>query len=417
MLGYHDHPSSGEEHLTAAARRPLRHCMIVDNGYPDIRVEREASALLARGHEVDVICVRSGNEPRREVIEGVTIYRGPIRRQRGMSLPRQMMEYASFTMWAAAKLIQLDARRRYDVVQAHNVPDFIILAALPAKLTGRPIVLDLHDLMPEFFASRFGGRMDGWRVRLVRLQERLSIGFADHAITVTDLWRDSLVERGFDRERIEVVMNTPDESVYARREPRVVQGDTVTLMHHGTITHRYGIDLLVRAVGLARDRTPLRLVLHGKGEMVPAIEDLIEELDLGDTIDFSNDRWSSAELAATIGSADIGVVPNRNDVFTDGILPTKLMEYVAIGVPAIVARSSAAQRYFSADMVRFVEPGDVEAMADAIVELARDPELRLRLARNAQAFTDEHPWRVEAERYTRLIEHLAASRGRGAPPS
>lgn len=391
--------------------------MIVDNAYPDPRVEREARALIARGHAVDVICVRSGTEPRCEVIEGVTIYRGPIRRQRGMSLPRQLVEYASFTIWAAAKLTQLHASRRYDVVQAHNVPDFIIFAAFPAKLTGRPIVLDLHDLMPEFFASRFGGRMDGWRVRLVRLQERLSIGFADHAITVTDLWRDSLVERGFDRERIEVVMNTPDEEIYARREPRLGSGERVTVMHHGTMTHRYGIDVLVRAVSLARDRIPLRVILHGRGEMVPAITRLIEELDLADTIDFSNDRWSSEELTATIGRADIGVVPNRNDVFTDGILPTKLMEYVALGVPAIVARSSATERYFSDEMVRYVEPGDVEAMADAIVELARDPELRLRRARNAQAFTHEHPWTVEAARYTRLIEQLAAPRGRGAPQS
>lgn len=402
--------------MTAASRR-LRHCMIVDNSYPDIRVEREGRALAARGHEVDVICARAGDEPRHEVIDGISVHRLPVHRQRGRGLARQMIEYVAFTAWAAAELLRLHWRRRYDVVQVHNVPDFIVFAALPAKLSGRPVVLDLHDLMPEFFASRFGGRMDGTKVRLVRWLERLSIGFADQVITVTDLWRSSLVERGFEPDRIAVVMNAPDESLYARREPELRSGPPVTVIYHGTLTHRYGIDLLIRAVDEARSRIPLRLLLHGRGEMVPEIERLIEELRLGDTIDFTTTRLSSADLADKIASADIGVVPNRNDVFTDGILPTKLMEYAALGVPAIVARSRAAEQYFSDEMVHYVPPGDVTSIADAIVELGNDPERRLQLARQAQAFTNEHPWTAEAEVYTRLIERLAAGRGRDAPLS
>ena len=403
--------------MNAAPARRLRHCMIVDNSYPDIRVEREGRALVARGHEVDVICARIGDEPRYEVIDGITVHRLPVRRQRGMGLARQMIEYVAFTAWAAAELVRLHLRRRYDVVQVHNVPDFIVFAALPAKLSGRPVVLDLHDLMPEFFASRFGGRMDGAKMRLVRWLERISIGFADQVITVTDLWRESLVERGFDRGRIAVVMNVPDETLYARREPQLRAGTPLTVMYHGTLTHRYGIDLLIRAVDEARTRIPLRLVLHGRGEMVPEIERLIDELGLGDTIDFTTTRLSSADLADKIAAADLGVVPNRNDVFTDGILPTKLMEYAALGVPAIVARSSATELYFSDEMVRYVAPGDAAAIADAIVELGNDPQRRLEMATRAQHFTSEHPWSAEAAGYTRLIETLAARRGRDAPQS
>ncbi len=72
----------------------------------------------------------------------------------------------------------------------HNLPDFLVFSALPTKLRGVPVILDLHDLMPEFFAGRFGsGRAAAWIGRLVRLQERVSCRFADHVITVSEHWR------------------------------------------------------------------------------------------------------------------------------------------------------------------------------------------------------------------------------------
>lgn len=390
--------------------------MIVDNSYPDPRVEREARALVARGHIVDVICARSGDQPAREVVDGATVYRLPVRRRRGAGVGSQVLEYSLFTAWAAAKLLLLGRRRRYDVVHVHNVPDFLVAAAIPAKLRGARVVLDLHDLMPEFYASRFGGSMRSLPVRLVRWQERLSAALADRLITVTRLWRDSLVARGRDPEKVSVVMNLPDEAIYAPRAPRVGPAGDVTVIYHGTLTHRYGVDLLVRALAAARSRIPLRGIIHGRGEIVDDLSALIEELGLSDIVHLSRTPLPAAELAAMIASADIGVVPNRNDIFTDGILPTKLMEYAALGIPAVVARSSATSEYFDEGMVRYVEPGDVQAMADAIVDLALDPEGRCEMASRAQAFTRDHPWSAEAERFVTLIETLA-SRGRRATDS
>jgi glycosyltransferase involved in cell wall biosynthesis len=381
--------------------------MIVDNSWPDVRVEREARALVARGHHVDVICARTGDEPRTERIDGVHVRRVPVRRRRGGGLAVQLFEYVSFTFWAAAELLRLQLRRRFDVVQVHNVPDFLVLAALPAKVSGTAVLLDLHDLMPEFFASRFNGRLDTPAVRLVTAQERLSRRMADAVITVTEDWRATLVARGADPRTTSVVLNSPDEGLYARRNPRTAPNNPIVVVYHGTITHRYGIDLLVRAFAIARQRVPMRLLLHGRGELLPDVRRLIDELGITDVVTLSTEMVPAAELARLVSTADIGVVPNRNDVFTDGILPTKLMEYAALGIPAVVSRSSATTTYFTDDMVRHVEPGDLEALADAIVELAGDAELRQSLARNAQRFTEAHPWAAEAARYVALVEGLA----------
>lgn len=389
----------------------MRHCMIVDNYYPDIRVEREARALVRRGHTVEVICLRNEGDLARERIGRIIVRRVPVRRQRGMGLAAQSVEYLAFAAWAFALVSVLHLRRKFDVVQVHNVPDFLVLSALVPKLTGARVLLDLHDLMPEFFASRFGGRMDGLPVRLVRWQERMSTAFADRVLTVTELWRGTLVERGLAPEKVDVVMNLPDDGLFRRRAPEVRRApDPITVLYHGTLTHRYGVDQLVRAVASIGDRLPLRLIVHGRGELVPELEALVARLGIGHRVTMSTELLPTAALPDLIAQADIGVVPNRNDVFTDGILPTKLMEYAALGIPAVVARSTATTAYFDDSMVRYVEPNDVSALAVAIEELARDPDRRLALARSAQSFTDQYGWSREAERYVDIVEEMVPSR-------
>lgn len=387
--------------------------MIVDNYYPDIRVERQARALVRRGHEVDVICLRGAGEAKRDTVDGVRLHRVPIRRQRGMGLRSQGLEYLSFLVYAAALVTVLHGRRRFDVVQAHNVPDFLVFAGTVPKLRGARLMLDLHDLMPEFFASRFGGEMRTIPVRAVQLQERLSTGFADHVLTVTELWRETLIERGLDARKVDVVMNLPDDRLFARREPRVGERGPVTIIYHGTLTHRYGVDLLVRAFARMARSTDDRLIIHGRGELIPDLETLIAELGIGSQVRLSTELLPTAALPDLIAQADIGVVPNRWDVFTDGILPTKLMEYAALGIPAVVSRTAATTAHFDDTMVSYVPPGDPDALAAALARLAEDPAGRVELARNAQVFSDRHRWEVEADRYVDIVEKIASRRPPG----
>jgi glycosyltransferase involved in cell wall biosynthesis len=363
--------------------RVLRHCMVVDNHYPDIRVEREANALIERGHRVDIICLRTPGTSRVERIGRLTIYRLPVSRRRGASAVTQLWEYTAFLAWATAMVTLRHLKARYDVVQVHNVPDFLVFSAGFAKATGAAVLLDLHDLMPEFFASRFGGDLRGPLARLVLLQERAAI---------------------------HVVMNVPDERRFPIREPLTRSDGPVTVVYHGTLTRRYGLDILLTAFADARARHPMRLLIHGRGEFADDARRLANDLGLGDAVTFSNALLTTDELAALIGQGDIGVVPNRNDILTDGILPTKLMEYAALGIPGIVSRSTAVASYFTDDMVRFVEPGNSDDLADALVELAAHPEERAALARNAQRFSREHRWSDQAAAYVDLVERLADAR-------
>lgn len=373
-----------------------RHCMVVHNYYPhsETRVIREAQALIEHGYEVDVLCLRAANEPAIDTDAGVTVYRLPVKRHKGSGASVQLLEYLLFFSLAFAKLAVLHRRRRYAVVQIHNLPDFLVFAGLVPKLTGARVILDIHDLMPEFYASRFRTSLASWPVRLVGVQEQLSCRFADHVISVTDLWRDTLVGRGLPANKTSVVMNVADGRIFQRQPVEPASGSTgecFRLIYHGTLSQRYGIDLLLRAVDVVRHQVPhIRLLIHGRGEYLATLQRLAAELSLDAHVQFSTQSLPTADLPRMIQTADIGVVPYQRDVFTDGILPTKLMEYVALGVPVIAARTPAIASYFNDSMVQFFKPGDVQSLAGAILALHNDRQRREALAHNADTFNQQH---------------------------
>jgi glycosyltransferase involved in cell wall biosynthesis len=396
-------------------KKHRRHCMVVHAYYPigETRVERQAHALLAQGTEVDLICLCNVGEPARATVDGVEVYRLPVRRHAsGVAL--RFLEYLNFFVVAFTCLARLHLRRRYDVVQVHNLPDFLVFVALFPKLTGAGVILDLHDLMPEFYAERYHQPWNSLAVRLMRWQERLACRFADHILTVTELWRHTLIERGQPADKVTVVMNVADDRIFRRDVAVDAAGDDgrFRLIYHGTVDERYGLDLALRAINRLRRTAPdIHLTIHGGGEHRRALVSLVDELGLQDHVQFSTHFVPTAELPKIIKRADLGIVPYRNGVFTGGILPTKLMEYAALGIPAVVARTPAAAAYFDETIVQFFTPGDVDELADCILTLYRDRSRLAQLARKIGKFNEQYNWPNQRVVYLRLVDRLLESKG------
>jgi glycosyltransferase involved in cell wall biosynthesis len=393
--------------------------MVVHAYYPlgETRVEREALALRDRGVEVDVVCLQKPGEPREDVVDGVTVYRVPISRRKGSGVLMQSLEYLEFFILALGRVTSLHLRRRYAVVQAHNLPDFLVFTALVPRLTRARVILDLHDLMPEFYMERFGRGMNSPQVLLVRAQEWISCKFADQIITVTDQWRQALVERGQPHKKITVVMNVADERAF---NPSVVPDRGLgrkkgfRLIYHGNIDQRYGLDLAVQAIDRIRRELPdVHLTIHGGGGYRDAIEAMVERAKLRDHIDITREFVPTPVLAKRIKAADLAIVPYRDGIFTGAILPTKLMEYAALGLPVIAARTPTISRYFDESMVEFFVPGDVQGLAEGIIRLYHDRDRLDRLGRNISAFTRQWPWRRQRAEYMDLVDRLTV----GAQPS
>jgi glycosyltransferase involved in cell wall biosynthesis len=383
--------------------------MVVHANYPvgETRVQRQALALVDAGFEVDVICLRGDGEPKRQTVEGVNVRRLPVDRRRGSGMASQLIEYLAFFIMVLGLFSSRHLSRRYDSVQVHNLPDFLVFAVAAAKLTRTPVILDLHDLMPEFMAHRIDSDLGHPLVRVVAVQERLACGFADAVITVTDEWGDLLVSRGVPERKIHVVMNVADSRLFHRRPHRAGGDHPYTVIYHGTFTHRYGVDLLLRAVDQLKSTIPdLRLVLLGDGEARDELLELTQSLGLSSRVEFSDGTIEAAELPDRIRAADVGVVPNRSNVFTEGILPTKLLEYVAIGLPAVVADTGGVRRYFEPGMVEFFAPDDPADLARALERLHDAPERRAELVAKSDDFNASHPWSRIAAEYVDLVSSL-----------
>ncbi|MCL5959907.1 MAG: glycosyltransferase family 4 protein [Chloroflexi bacterium] len=398
---------------------PRRHCMVVLAYYPgaETRVQREAEALVDRGHQVDVICVRGAKEPPHQSHHGVQVHRlQPLSvRFRATGLGGDLLGYLQFLFVAFLELTRLHRRHRYDVVQVHNLPDFLVFCALIPKLQRVPIILDLHDLAPEFYAARNGPeRSPSLLARLVLWQESLSCHFADHVITVSDHWRQALNRRGIRPEKCTVVMNVADQRIFQSRgvKGRSSTRDGFQLIYHGTVVRRYGLDLAVQAIDLARQDIPnLHFTISGAGNYVSELISMVRSLKLEDHVTIHNGLRPLEELPAIIGAADVGIVPYRNDVFTDGIVPTKLMEYVALGLPCVAARTSAIEAYFDS-VVELFEPGDAADLARRILALHRSPERLKELSQACQGFQQQYNWAKIGAEYVALVEWLA---GRAEP--
>jgi len=219
------------------------------------------------------------------------------------------------------------------------------------------------------------------------------------------------MERGVPAEKVSVVMNVADDTIFhqaAATNLSVGSDGCFRLVYHGNLTYRYGVDLAIRAVNLVRHEIPeIYFHIHGAGESLGSLKRLTDELDLRDHVHFSSDFVPTSELPKVIMQAQVGVVPYRRDVFTDGILPTKLMEYAALGVPAIAARSSAIEAYFDETMVEFFTPGDVQELARCILTLYSDRERLSELAEGAERFNQCHSWSKIGGEYVALVERLS----------
>jgi glycosyltransferase involved in cell wall biosynthesis len=242
------------------------------------------------------------------------------------------------------------------------------------------------------------------------MAEQASIRFADRAITCTEQMRAAFVARGASPEKLSVVLNSSDESVFdaARHPPGARRNGRFTLICHGAIERSYGHDTLVRAAALLRDELPgLRVEIYGDGTYREELRELATELGLNGSL-WMSDGWAPLEqLVAAIAAADAGVVAMRRDRFRELTHCNKMFDFVAMGRPAIVSRTRAVEAYFGEDAFALFESGDAHDLARAIRALHADPGLGPRLAARATAASEPYRWEHQRRVYTGVIEALA----------
>jgi glycosyltransferase involved in cell wall biosynthesis len=294
------------------------------------------------------------------------------------------------------------------VIHVNNIPNFLVWAAAPERRRGTGVILDIHDPIPELFASKFSGRLGtGAIVRLLAWEERLATRAADRVFCVHEPHRAMTEGHGVDAKKIRVVENLADESLFPVAPARA---PAPVVVDHRTLARRMGLDTLLEALRLLRDEgCVVRGAIWGDGDAVASLRRTRDELGLTAQVEIPGERFRPEALLPRLRQVGIGVVPLRRDVFTDIMLPVKVLEYVRLGIPVVVTWTPTVAYYFPESTLSFVRDATPRGVAAALKRVLAAPEEARQGAARAQALPIARAWQESAPAFVRFVEEAAAA--------
>lgn len=356
-----------------------RHVAVVVENVPagvDTRLRKQLDDLLAAGYRVSVVTMADpDNDPYRGR-PGITLLEYPPPPQRS-GMAGYLLEYTASFFWATVLLSRLRLRGRIDVLQLCQPPDVYFPLGLVLGWAGARVVVDQRDLMPELLAARYD-HPPRLLMRALHLLERCTQRVADHTLTVNEYLRDRLIAAGAPADRVSLVRNGPVLARVQRAsaDPALRGPHTHLVCWAGKMGRQDRVELVIELAervvrGLGRE--DCGFVVLGDGECLDEMRQLVSDRGL--------DRWvrlpgwlSEAEVFAHLATAAVGV----DTSLQAEVSPVKALEYMAAGLPLVAFDLPETRRITDRAGV-LVHPGDLDALARALVDLLDDPAGRREL--------------------------------------
>jgi len=387
--------------------RKRRHiCMLAYSFYEaDSRIMHYANALAQRGDIVDAIALRNGNSLKYEKLNNVNVYRIQKRIINEKLKITYLYRLIIFLLKSSFFILSKHFKHPYDLIHVHSVPDFEVFAALIPKLQGVKIILDIHDIVPEFYASKFSVDKNSLYFKILVKIEQLSIKFSDHVIISNHLWYKTLIDRSVDKSKCTTIINYPDESIFYKR-PRTRKDKKIIMIYPGTLGWHQGLDIAIKAFAKIKDcATQSEFHIYGSGTEKNNLAKLIDEFQLGKRV-FLKDPMPTDKIVDVMANADIGVVPKRNDPFGGEAFSTKTLEFMSLGIPIILSATKIDKYYFNDSVVKFFTPDDIDDLAECMFTMVQNQALRNTLRNNALCFVKDFYWSKKKKRYFELVDSL-----------
>ncbi|RJP50448.1 MAG: glycosyltransferase WbuB [Anaerolineaceae bacterium] len=387
--------------------------MLLENcSFPrDDRVRREARALAAQGYRVSVIAPASGSEPRREVWEGIMVYRYQPPAER-IGFIGYIWEYG-YSMVAIFLLsLAVFIREGFDIIHAHQPPDLFAFIAAFYKLFGKKYVLDHHDLAPDLYEARFRERAKPAVTRVLAALERFSCRIADRVIATNESYKRVEMERGrVPEENIAIIRNGPDlqEVFQTPPDPSLRENGKTVIGYVGVMGTQDGVDNLLRSIQnlvFTLNRKDVKCILVGSGNTLSDLKTMAVELGIDEHVHFTGWVNGQDEVRRYLNAMDICTAPEPGDIYNQRSTAAKVMEYMAVGKP-IVSFDLVEHRYSAQEAARYACPNDSLDFARQIAFLMDNPQERERLGNLGLArIQNELAWQNQSSALVNLYNGL-----------
>jgi len=375
-----------------------------------------ARGLVARGHRVTVIAspvsylTGSVTELARSTSSdenGIRIIRTYATRAIHRSFVHRMIGFFSFMLssfWAGVRV------RDVDLVWGTSPPIFQGLTALfLARLKGVPFLFEIRDLWPAF-AVQVGVLRNPLLIRLSEWLERFLYRHADQLMVNSPGFIDHVKSRG--ARKVALIPNGADPRMFdpaadGRSFRQAHQlGDHFIALYAGAHGMSNDLGVILEAAQILRNNPGICFVLLGDGKEKPDLQERARELNL------TNLRFipsiPKTEMPQALAAADACIAILKPIPLYATVYPNKVFDYMAAGRPLIMAIDGVARMVVEqAEAGVFSPPGDPARLAEAVCELAAEPERARRMGANGRRYVEEHFDRAAlAGKLVELIEEL-----------
>lgn len=372
----------------------------------DNRVRRYAETLAEQGHEVDVIALSNdASEDKCGSLNGVNIFRIQKRSRNEKKKSDYAIRLVLFFIRSSLFLTKKHLSQPYDIIHVHNMPDFLVFSAWYLKLTKTKIILDIHDIFPEFFITKFKKNKNSILYKALVLLEKVCVLFSDHVIVANHIWEKTLLSRSTPAIKCTTILNYPDPKIFTQQKRKSHNGKFI-MMYPGSIHWYQGLDIAIKAFARISDQVPeAEFHIYGEGPTKKSLMNLIAQHNLNEKILFKK-CLPLHEIAKKMAEADLGIVPKRATSFGNEAFSTKIFEFMLVGVPVIISETKIDKFYFNDSLVKFFRSDDEKQLAESMLLLIKNKELRDHLVENASEFIKQNSWAVKEKEYLDIINKL-----------
>lgn len=397
--------------------------MLLNAPYPaDVRIRKEASALLSAGHTVHLLCLRRKGEPYSGTADGIVIARlDGGRNNVALAFWDAVMATTFEHPVFKKKLPYWIAENKIEVLQVHDLPLTGTALAIKKKLT-IPVIVDFHENYPDALQVWFEWKKNPlahlknklfMRPARWRKHEKKAVHQVDYVVAVVEEMRNRLIkEYGADSNKIVVVTNSEDESFRQQPlEPSIYKdyaGKFVVTYTGGIGPHR-GVDTAIEAMQFLKNR-PVELVIAGFGNeaVMNNLYQLALKHDVTSQVHFLG-KQPFSRFYSLMHFADVNLIPHKSTPHTDHTVPHKLFQGMMAGKPLLVSSSAPLKRIIESTNAGLVfRAGDARNLSEKILLLLENKSLRNQLGENGYKATTAGGmnWETEKKFLLELYERL-----------
>lgn len=346
-----------------------------------------AETLSSYGHEVTVVTsypnyplgrIYDGWKQKLfgqwESINGVSILRCPVWPDHSKSVLLRGLHFISFTL--SSILLTFFRVPPSDVFLVHHPPPSLAISAWLFNKRGNcPYVFRMADLWPEFIAGA-GVSKSKILFKIVEFLMQFIYRTSLHIIVPSPGFKRRLINKSVSANKISVVSNYADESIYYPQEKDKelqqkvgIKETDIIILYAGNIGQPQRIDVLVDSMKFINRRPEIKLFIIGDGQYKKDLQRTCLNERIESVIFF--DQMLPEDVNRYYSIADALFIQLEDQLIWNDTIPSKIYAYMLAGRPIIAAIKGDGADVVSASQGGYIcEPCNARAIADCILNIA-----------------------------------------------